>query len=168
MKYTIEDTFDVSAQRYWDEFFNPEYANALWPALDIKYELIKLERKGEGDALEIHREQKLSPNRELPALIQKFVKGGLSYVEKNHYKAKDSAMRTTTIPSFMADKITTGGLYRVIELGPTKCKRVWEGEVDCSIALIGGKVEKMLVDEVRESYRKATEFTRKWHAERPA
>jgi hypothetical protein len=24
------------------------------------------------------------------------------------------------------------------------------------------------VDEVRESYRKATEFTRRWHAEHPA
>ena len=168
MKYTIEDTFDVSVARYWEAFFDDAYGAALWPALDIKCERIKFERIGEGDALEIHREQKLIPNREVPALMQKFVKGGFSYVERNHYKARDSAMRTVTTPGFMADKITTGGLYRVEALGPTRCKRIWEGEVDVSIPLLGGKVEKMLVDEVRESYRKATEFTRRWHAEHPA
>lgn len=168
MKYTIEDTFDVSAARYWEAFFDEAYGKALWPALDIRCEVLKLERTGEGDALEIRREQRLTPNRELPALIQKFVKGALSYVEHNHYKAREGLMRTTTTPSFMADKIKTGGVYRVEVLGPTRCKRIWEGEVDCSIALVGGKVERMLVDEVRESYRKATEFTRKWHVEHPA
>jgi hypothetical protein len=164
MKYTIEDTFEVSAPEYWSVFFDDQYCAKLWPALDIKCEVLSMERTGEGDATEIRREQRLTPNRELPALIQKFVKGGFSYLEKNHYKAKDSAMRTTNTPSFMADKITTVGLYRVEPLGASRCKRIWEGEVDVSIPLVGGKIEKLLVDEVRESYRKATEFTRKWHA----
>lgn len=165
MKYTIEDTFEVSAQDYWSAFFDDQYTAKLWPALDIKCEVLSFERTGEGDAAEIRREQRLTPNREVPALIQKFVKGGFSYVERNHYKAKDSAMRTVTTPSFMADKITTGGLYRVESLGAARCKRIWEGEVDVSIPLLGGKIEKMLIEEVRESYRKATEFTRAWHTQ---
>jgi hypothetical protein len=43
--------------------------------------------------------------------------------------------------------------------------RIWDGNCEVGIPLVGGKVEKILVDEVKESYRKATAFTRKWHAE---
>ncbi len=168
MKYTIEDTFEVPAAHYWDTFFSEDYGKGLWPALDIKCEVLKFERVGEGAALEIHREQRLTPNRELPAVIQKFVKGGFTYTERNHYKARDGEMRTVTTPSFMPDKIKTSGLYRIEVLGPSRCKRVWAGEIECAIALLGGKIEKMLVDEVRESYRKATEFTRKWLVDHPA
>lgn len=167
MKYTIEDIFDVSAARYWQVFFDDAFNAALWPALDIACEPIELRRTGEGDALEIVREQRLTPKREVPALIQKFVKGGFSYTEKNTFKARENMMRTVTTPSFMADKITTHGIYRLEVLGPKQVKRVWEGTVECSIPLLGGKVEKILVDEVRESYRRATEFTRKWHASHP-
>jgi Protein of unknown function (DUF2505) len=167
MKYTIEDTFDVSAASYWETFFSEEFNRAMWPALDITWEPISLERKGEGESLEIIRVQKLSPKRELPALIQKFVKGGLSYTERNEFKARENAMRTKTTPSFMADKIDTYGVYRLEELGAKRVKRVWEGTFECNIALIGGKIEKMLVEEVRESYRRSTDFTRQWHASHP-
>ena len=37
--------------------------------------------------------------------------------------------------------------------------------VECRIPLIGGKIEKHLVQEVRESYRRTTDFTRKWIAD---
>ncbi|MBK6921982.1 MAG: DUF2505 domain-containing protein [Deltaproteobacteria bacterium] len=168
MKYTIEDTFDVSAAHYWSVFFSDEFNRELWPALDITCEPLSLERTGEGDALEIRREQRLTPRREVPAIIQKFVKGGFSYVEKNHFKARENLMRTVTVPSFMAEKIQTHGTYRLEPLGESRVKRVWEGTLECSIALIGGKIEKLLVDEVRESYRKATDFTRAWHAKHPA
>lgn len=168
MKYTIEDTFDVSADRYWEVFFSEEYNQALWPHLRIEHEVLKFERKGEGDDLVIDREQRLTPKREVPALLQKLIKGSITYVEKNHFVAKDNAMKTVTTPSFMADKIDNHGTYRLVELGPDKVKRVWEGVCECRVALVGGKVEKFLVEEIRESYRKATDFTRRWHAEHPA
>lgn len=165
MQYKIEDVFDVSADRYWDAFFSEEYSRALWPALEIDCKVLRLERKGEGAELTIVREQFLTPRREVPAIMAKFVKGAISYTELNEFTARTNTMRTTTTPSFMADKIRTVGTYRLEILGPEKVNRVWDAEVSCSIPLLGGKIEKMLVDEVRESYRKATEFTRRWHAE---
>jgi hypothetical protein len=167
MKYRIEDTFDVSAERYWQTFFDPEFNAALWKALDIQWEPLELDRKGEGSDLVVVRKQRLTPNREMPAIIQKFVRGKLSYVEQNVFTAKDNTMKTTTTPSFMADKIDTNGTFRIEVLGPNKVNRIWDGNCEVSIPLVGGKVEKILVDEVRESYRKATEFTRKWHREHP-
>jgi Protein of unknown function (DUF2505) len=167
MEYRIEDTFDVSAARYWEVFFSDEYNAGLWPALDIKRELLVFERQGEGPTLRIRREQRLTPQREVPGFIKKLVSGAITYVEKNEFVAADNAMRTVTIPGFAADRITTTGVYRLEPLGDHRCKRVWEGVCECRIPLLGGKVEKQLVEEVRESYRRAAEFTRKWIVDHP-
>jgi hypothetical protein len=168
MKYRIEDTFDVSAEHYWKTFFDEEFNAALWPALDIQWEPLSLDRKGEGSELVITRKQRLTPKREMPAIIEKFVKGKLSYVEQNVFTARDNTMKTTTTPSFMAEKIDTSGTFRIEVLGPSKVNRIWDGNCEVSVPLVGGKIEKILVEEVRESYRRATEFTRKWHAAHPA
>ncbi|MCX4247505.1 DUF2505 domain-containing protein [Paraliomyxa miuraensis] len=168
MEYRIEDDFDVSAERYWEIFFSDDYNEGLWPALDIKRELLKFDRQGEGAALRIHREQRLTPQREVPAFVKKLVSGAITYVEKNEFVAADSVMKTITIPGFAADRITTTGTYRLVPKGPGRCSRVWEGVCECRIPLLGGKVEKHLIDEVRESYRRATVFTRTWIAEHPA
>lgn len=167
MKYRIEDDFDVSAQRYWDVFFDETYNAALWPGLDIQHELLKLDKTGEGADLVIVREQRLTPKREVPGFLAKFVADKISYVEKNHFTRRTNTMKTVTIPSFMAEKITTEGTYRLEELGPNKVRRIWDGTFECRVPLIGGRVEKHLVEEIRESYRRATAFTRKWHAEHP-
>jgi hypothetical protein len=163
MEYRIEDIFDVSAQAYWDIFFSDEYNAELWPALDIQREQLKLEKTGEGKDLVILREQRLTPKREVPKVLQTLVKGAITYVEKNTYRAADSAMKTVTIPSFGADRIDNHGIYRIEPRGEDKCARIWEGHCSCRIALLGGKIEKFLVGEIKESYKRATEFTRRYH-----
>lgn len=165
MEYRIEDTFDVSAERYWEMFFSEEYNAALWPALDIGREQLSFDRQGEGAQTRIHREQRLSPRREVPKIIAKLVSGAITYVEKNDFVAANSEMKTVTIPGFAADRITTTGTYRIEPLGEDRCKRVWEGVCECRIPLVGGKIEKLLVEEVRDSYRRTTDFTRKWIAD---
>ena len=168
MDYTIEDDFDVSAERYWEVFFSEEYNAAMWPALEIEHELLMLERTGEGADLKIERKQRLTPKREVPGFLKKFVADKIAYTEHNHFSRKDNVMKTVTTPSFMAEKIKTEGVYRLVELGPNKVRRIWEGSAKVSVPLLGGRIEKHLVGEIRESYRKATEFTRKWHKEHPA
>ena len=56
-------------------------------------------------------------------------------------------------------------MFRVEALGSDKCARVWDGVCKVKIPLVGGQVEKYLVSEIQESYRKATEYTRTFLAE---
>ncbi len=167
MHYTITDDFDTSLQHYWDIFFDDTYNAELYKRLKIGREVQELQREGEGDDLVIRRKVKLSPQREVPALFAKFVKGAITYTEQNVYTARTSSMDVVTIPGFMADALTTRGIYKVQALGPHKVRRIWDGDVSCKIPLLGGKVEKGIVEEVTQSYRDTTEFTRKWLAEHP-
>ncbi len=167
MRYTISDDFDTSLAHYWEVFFDETYSAELFKHLKVGREVLEVSREGEGDSLVIRRKIKLSPQREVPALVQKFVKGAITYTEQNVYTARTSSMEVVTIPGFMADALTTRGTYRVQELGPDKVRRIWDGEISCKIPLLGGKVEKHIVEEVTTSYRDTTEFTRKWLAAHP-
>ena len=165
MEYTIRDTFDVSADRFWEVFFSDAYNAGLWPALEVDYKALEFERKGEGKELRIRRAQELTPHRQAPKVVQKMVSGTITYVEKNDYDASTSAMKVVTIPNFATDRVDNHGTFRVQPMGEGKCERIWEGVCKVKIPLVGGQVEKYLVGEIQESYRKATDYTRKFLSE---
>lgn len=167
MHYTISDDFDTSPQRYWDVYFDEAYSTELFKRLRIGREVLEVKREGEGEGLVIRRKVKLTPQREVPALVKSFVSGAITYTEQNVYTARTSSMEVVTTPGFLADKLLTRGVYKVQALGPHKVRRVWDGEISCKIPLLGGKVEKHIVEEVTQSYRDTTDFTRKWLAEHP-
>lgn len=160
MQYTIADEFPATPQRFWDLFFDDQYNKDLWATLNIGYELLEFERKGEGAELVITRKIRLTPQRELPGIMKKFVKGALSYVQDDRYTATNSQMTTRSTHNFASDRIDSHGVQRVEPVGEAACRRVFEGVMNCSIPLVGGKIEQHLVDEVKQSYRRATEFTR--------
>lgn len=167
MKYTIEDDFDATPERYWALFFDEAFNEALFAHLRIGRKVLEMRREGEGAELVIHRTQVLTPQREVPAIFSKLVKGAISYTEKNVFRARDNRMETHTTPGFAADKLKTTGVYRLQVMGANKVRRFWEGMCECSVPFVGGKVEQTIVDEVKASYRDTTTFTRRWLAEHP-
>ncbi len=167
MQYTIRDDFDTTPQRYWEVFFDDAYNRGLYARLKIGREVLEITRDGEGDSLVVRQRVKLTPEREVPGLIKKFVKGALTYTEQSVYTAKTGTMEVVTIPGFMADSLTTRGLYRVEAVASGKVRRTWDGEIQCKIPLIGGKVERTIADEVTAGYRDTTAFTRQWLADHP-
>ena len=152
MRYTISDDFDTSLEHYWQVFFDDAYNAELYKRLKVGREVLEVKQEGEG---------------EVPALVAKFVKGAITYTEQGVFTARTNTLEVVTIPGFMAEQLTTRGTYKVQSLGPTKVRRTWDGEISCKIPLLGGKVEKHIVEEVTASYRDTTEFTRKWLVDHP-
>ncbi len=163
MRFRIADDFATSTAAYWEMFFSEDYNRGLWDALDIDWELTALEREGEGDDLVIRRELVLRPRREMPAFMRKLAGDALAYTERDVFTARDDAMTVETIPSVLTEKLRSHGVYRLEPTSGGVC-RVYEGEFSCSIPIVGKKIEKHLVAEIEESYRKATVFTRRFLA----
>lgn len=168
MKYRIEDTFDVDATRYWDVFFDDDYNTALFEHLDIDYTPVKLERTGEGEDLVIVREQELIPRRDVPKVIKKLAKGAIAYREHNRFFASEHRIEVQTVPSFLADKVVTKGSYWLEPTDDGGVKRIFEGECNVTIPVVGKSIEKIIVEEVKASYAKTADFTRRWMSERPS
>jgi hypothetical protein len=150
IEYEIADEFPTNPDKYWDMFFSDAYNEALWKHLDIERQVLEFRREGEG------------------ASLRKLVKDAISYEERNVWRRATNAMDVVTIPNFFADKFIAKGVYKLEPLGDDKLRRVWKASCECKVPLVGGKVEKHVVDEVKRSYQATTIFTRKWIQERLA
>lgn len=165
IEYEVVDEFPTTPDKYWDMFFSDAYNEALWKHLDIEREVLSFRREGEGPSEVIHRTQKLTPKRDVPSALRKLVKDAISYEERNVWRRADNAMDVVTIPNFFADKFIAKGVYKLEPVGSDKLRRIWKASCDCKVPLVGGKVEKHVVEEVKRSYQATTIFTRKWIAE---
>lgn len=166
--YRIEDEFDTTVDAYWETFFSEAYNDELWDHLDIDRVQTEFRREGEGEGEVIHRRQTLTPRREVPKVLKRLVGDAIRYEETNVFRRKDSVMDVATIPNFMSDKFDAKGTYTIKQVGPGRVVRIWEAHCSCKVPLVGGKIARHVVDEVHESYRRTTEFTRKWIADHPA
>ncbi len=158
MQFKIEDDFDTSVDTYWETFFDDAYNAELYRALDIQRTVVKVDDGGDI----VRREILLKPNREVPKLFKKVMKGSLEYTEFNEFDRARSVLKVRIVPAFGADKISNTGTYRVVDLGGGRVRRTYDGECSCKIPLIGGKIEKHIVGEIRASYVTTTDVTRKW------
>jgi hypothetical protein len=165
IKYRIEDEFETTVDGYWEMFFSDDYNDGLWEFLDIDREQVEFRKEGEGADEVIHRRQKLVPRREVPKVLKKVVGDAIAYEEVNVFRRKASTMEVTTIPNFLSDKFDAKGTYEVKEIGPGRVIRIWEAYCSCKVPLVGGKIEQHIVGEVQDSYRRTTEFTRRWLAQ---
>jgi hypothetical protein len=71
-------------------------------------------------------------------------------------------------PAVMTSKFDMKASFTLSPVGEGRCKRVFEGDVKVSIMIVGGQVEKYMIDEMRRSYDIATDVTRRWIAQRKA
>lgn len=165
MQYRIEDAFECTAEQYWEVFFDSAYNEALFAYLNIGYDCQKLEIQGEGTERKIYRVNRLAPRRELPGFMQRVLKDSIVYTEHARFAAATNRIEVQTIPNLLPDKVKTEGVYR-LETQDNGILRIWEGVCDCSVPLVGGRIEKHIVGEIKESYVATTEFTRKWLREK--
>lgn len=166
-RYRIEDAFETTPTRYWEVFFDDEYNRRLFEHLEVDRVQLEFRREGEGEQEIIHRVVRLTPRREVPAVMKKLVGSAIAYEERNRFVRKDNLLEVVTIPNFMADKVTTTGRYFLETRGEAKLVRVWDGICECRVPLVGGRVEQHLIDEIRRGYAATTEFTRRWLREHP-
>lgn len=168
MDFRIEDAFDTTPERYWEVFLDEEYNEALFEHLDVDRTLVELKRQGTGNDTVIHRTQMISARRSTPKILRRFITGAVTYTEVDVLTLRDNSMQIETSPGALANRVTAGGRYWLDVEGPNQLRRVFEGSVGCEIPLVGGAIERLIIDEMRDLYRGYTEFTRCWLREHPA
>jgi hypothetical protein len=155
--FKIDHDFDIDPEAYWQVFFDEGYMKDLYRELRIDFQVT--ENNDDGKIL--RRVVKLRAQREVPAMFKSVI-GDLSYTEIDTFDRARSSMQVVIEPALMKDRFDMRGVYSVAPLGPGRCRRTFEGDAKVSMALIGGKIEKYMVDEIRASYDVATRITRNW------
>ena len=160
MKFEVEHRFTGLTiaeyeKLYWDEAFN----EALCKSVKLERTLVKLDDDGK----KLHREVKVSPDRELPAPAAKVIGSSkIEYVEHADYTWGSYRGTWRTVSGIMADKIKSSGTFSYRQEGNAVVRRV-DGNVDVSVNFLINKViETGIIADVEKSYAQAAEFTQRW------
>jgi hypothetical protein len=163
LTFSFEHVFvDVTPLALLRAITHPEHQAAQDRAGDVERRDI-IERV---DTDEQYRcESWVFPRRKLPALVRPLVRGGLEVHEVVAWNKRSSELEIAMSPSVLGGrtKILTRCL---IDHDPAGARRYYRGTVTVEVALIGGRVEKMIVEELGRSMDAAHRTTMRWLAER--
>lgn len=161
MHFKFEHDFDIDPNGFWDLFFNEEFNVVLYRELKTKDRKVLVNKEENGI---VKRDVKLTPERDIPSVFKSLV-GDMSYTERDVFDRAKSEMKVIIDPAFLRDRFQLNGLFTVRPLGEGRCHRVFEGDLKISVMLIGGKMEKFILDEMRVSYDTTAVVTRRWIAD---
>ncbi len=163
MQFSFQHEFDIDVASYWKIFLSPEFNQDMFKELKMKdYKVLKQEDDGK----HFKRTQSLEPTTPIPGFLQSIIKS-TGYTEIDDLDWATNVMKVKIETAMFKDRFHMAGDYSVTPLdGGKRCKRTFAGEVKVSMALIGGKIEKYMMEQIRDSYEIAARVTRKWIAEK--
>ena len=170
MNFVFGHDFDIDVPTYWKIFLSPEFNEEMF-LKDLRMKSYKvLERTDDGKKM--HRVQKLEPSNPVPGFLQSIIPD-TGYTEIDDLDFSTNTMKVKIETVMFRDKFSMSGDYVVIPLdGGKRCRREFRGVVKVSVPLVGGKIEKYMLEQIRDSYDVAARCTRrwieKWKAEHPA
>jgi hypothetical protein len=159
MNFSFVHEFDIDPVGYWKIFLSPEFNKDMFGELKMKkYEVLELKDDGKT----MHRVQQLEPSTPIPGFLQSVVKS-TGYTEIDDLDYSRNVMRVKIETQMFKDRFQMHGDYIVTALdGGKRCRREFKGEVKVAMPLIGGRVEKYMMEQLRDSYDIAARVTRRW------
>lgn len=157
MKFELEHTFPVDRSRYEEEiFFDQDFNARISEALNLGPKDLQEERI---DDEVIHRVNLIHPRHDLPTIVRKALKGkGIGYFESSTFYRKEHRASWSISSELMPNKIKGKGEIHFEET-PNGVRRRVTGEINVSLFGVGGMVEKLIVDNVVQSYNTIAELT---------
>ena len=154
MKLSLVNRFPCPPEVLWDLFADVEFERRLEDTSGVHVEQTAAWTEG---TLECRR-LKCESKKELPSLVAKAIGSAhLSYDQVTRLDRAANRLEWEVIPAFLADKVTAKGTT-VATATPTGSERRIEGDITVRLPVIGGRIEKVIVERVEESYVRAAEL----------
>ena len=154
---------DVNAdpERFWEVFFDDAYNQAVYKYVNVKErQFLDLQDDGVLKTWKL----RVFPQRDLPDFVKKVVKGDLGYIEHGSMKKGSNRIESRIEPTLFKDKTKISASFSIEPIAPGKVRRTFEGDVEVSFPLVGGKVEKLILADMEKAYDQIAAFTNEWLA----
>jgi len=172
MLHTIEQRFEVPAERLWQVFFfDDAFAAGLAERLRVRVSDSELQHEGAGPTLLIHRRRSLTPTRVLPAAVDRLLGSQRTIVESGEFSAQHRRYSVKLELPRIAARVRCEGEYTWESLPEGGLRRIWHGCCEARIPVVGPTIERYVLAEIENSLAEAHAFTCRWlreHATRAA
>lgn len=150
----------ATPRKIFEIYFDPENIAEQDRIAEIDRRLL-LEERETDEVLE--RTYKVYPRKQPPAVAKPFLdEGSLHYIEKLVWKKAEDKIEFDIRPSVAGGRAHIGATYRVAPVGPDRVRRVYEGKATVKIPVVGGRVERGIVDELEASLKRTALCTQEW------
>ncbi|MBK7402471.1 MAG: DUF2505 domain-containing protein [Myxococcales bacterium] len=161
----IRNSMDCSVDAYWKCVFDEEYNRRLYLEA-LKFREFKLLSQTDGANGSRSRKVYLNPPAaDLPGPVAKVV-GDLSWTEEGTWDPKTGRYKFKVTPASLPDKTRIDGEIWCEARGDKSCDRIAKAFVEVKVFMVGGIVEKRIIDDMKKSYENAARFTNQWVKEK--
>ncbi len=159
---TLRHELDCDADTYFLKcVFDEDYDRRLFfEALKFKDHKL-LEQKDDGKTI-FRRAHNDPPMAGLPGPVKKVIGESLSYLEEGTYDRATKRYTFSIKPSALGDKSKVEGVMYCEKLGDKRVARIAEMHVEVKIFVVGKLIEDRIIEDLRQSYAKAAEFTNEY------
>lgn len=140
-----------------DQLFAAYFDEALQAEQDRLLEIASRETL---ERTALSRVCRVAPRRQLPGFLQPFLRGPLHYVETVTRLPERDELAIEICPSL--GRIRISATYRLEAAGPQTIRRRYAGDVSVDIALVGGRIERGIVEDLAQSLPRAAGCTQAW------
>lgn len=91
---------------------------------------------------------RVRPSRQLPAVLRALVGPDLSYDETVVWHKAHDRIEYDIRPRVLSGRVHITATYQLSQRGPGQVRRVYEGKVSAELALIGGRVERGIIEDM--------------------
>lgn len=137
------------------------------PALSAEHDRLsgiqrreELERTDDGATLVTV--MRVWPERQLPVFVRPFVSGPLHYTERMTFDRARQRIDLDIRPSVLGKRTQIRITYALTQQAPGVVRRVYEGDVTVEISLVGGRAERMIVDDIGRVLTTVVPCTQEW------
>ena len=108
------------------------------------------------------RVSRVFPERQLPVFVRPFVSGPLTYTERLVWDRPADRIDLDIRPSVLGKRTQIRITYALSQPSPGRVRRVYEGDVTVEIALVGGRAERMIADDIGKVLETVVPCTQEW------
>jgi hypothetical protein len=110
----------------------------------------------------LRRVCRVVPRRQLPAIIRPFIPGDLSFTETITWRKAEDLIEMRIDPAILGGRVEILATYRVVPVGPGVMRRSFDGRVSAQVRLVGGRIERTVVEDLGRSLTLSASCTQEW------
>jgi hypothetical protein len=129
-------------------YFDPDHRDEQDRRVDVARRDILEDVDG---PTERRRTCRVFPKRQLPAIVRALVRGDLSYDETIVWTKADDTIDFDIQPRILDGRCHIVARYTLRPVGDREVRRLYEGTVTVATRLVGGRIEKAIVEDLSRS-----------------
>ena len=161
-KFSNVDRYEATPAQMIAMMSDPDYVQAKYEALgDLEFEV--LEQEASDDALTLKVDRTMEAN--LPNVAKKVLGEKSRLVQTENWNTSGDTKTASVSIEAPGKPVAITGDFKIEPVGDGQCDYTASFEVKASVPLVGGKIEKIVVGETKDSLVKEEAFNSKWLAE---